>query len=84
MEQNKMAIFALLNTAIDACGGHVVFNSHGIKSASTGDDFCELILQDGTTRHVADILDDEDLARKVLSAISIKVSMKRSTDKDFQ
>lgn len=80
MEQNQMAIFALLNIAIDACDGHVVFNSCGIKSASTG----ELNLQDGTTRHLADILDDEDLARKVLSAISIKVSMKRSADKDFQ
>ena len=77
-----MATFALLNIAIDACDGHVVFNNHRIKSTSTGNGFCELILQDGTTRHVADILDDEELARKVLSAISIKVSMKRSTDKD--
>lgn len=84
MERNQMATFALLNIAIDACDGHVVFNSHGIKSTSTGNGFCELILQDGTTRHVADILDDEDLARKVLSAISIKISMKRSTDNDFQ
>lgn len=84
MEQNKMAIFALLNIAQYACDGHVVFNSHGIKSASTGNGFCELILQDGTTRHVSDILDDEGLARKVLSAISIKISMKRSTDNDFQ
>lgn len=84
MERNQMAIFALLNIALYACDGHVVFNSHGIKSASTGNGFCELILQDGTTRHVADILDDEDLARKVLSAISIKISMKRSADNDFQ
>ena len=84
MEQNQMAIFVLLSIALEACDGHVVFNSHGIKSASKGDDFCKLILQDGTTRHLTDILDDEELARKVLSAISIKVSMKRSTDNDFQ